>query len=65
MTNKTFNKDDLILINNVTYKIIKLIGHGKGGYSYLATNENIEVAIKKFIMNHVRIITLEIRFNLN
>ena len=47
MTNKTFNKDDLILINNVTYKIIKLIGHGKGGYSYLATNENSEVVIKK------------------
>ena len=47
MTNKTFNRDDLILINNITYKIIKLIGHGKGGYSYLATNENSEVVIKK------------------
>lgn len=47
MTNKTFDKDDLILINNVTYKIIKLIGHGKGGYSYLASDGNIEVVIKK------------------
>ena len=47
MTNKTFNKDNLILINNITYKIIKLIGHGKGGYSYLASDGNIEVVIKK------------------
>lgn len=30
-----FNKDDIILINDITYKIIKLIGHGKGGYSLL------------------------------
>ena len=47
MVNKAFDKDDLILINNDTYKIIKLIGHGKGGYSYLATNENSEVVVKK------------------
>lgn len=47
MTNKTFSKDNYILINNVTYKIIKLIGHGKSGYSYLAINENREVVIKK------------------
>ena len=47
MIDKTFNKDDLILINNIIYRIIKLIGHGKGGYSYLATNEKSEVVIKK------------------
>ena len=47
MVNKAFDKDDLILINNDTYKIIKLIGHGKGGYSYLSTNENSEVVVKK------------------
>ena len=24
-----FNKDDIILINDITFRIIKLIGHGK------------------------------------
>ena len=47
MTNKTLSKDNYILINNVTYKIIKIIGNGKRGYSYLAINENREVVIKK------------------
>ena len=42
-----FNKDDIILINNISYKIITLIGHGKGGYSYLANDGNNEVIIKK------------------
>lgn len=42
-----FNKDDTILINDITYRIIKLIGHGKGGYSYLATDGKTEVVIKK------------------
>lgn len=42
-----FNKNDIILINNITFKIIKLIGHGKGGYSYLASDGNTEVVIKK------------------
>ena len=42
-----FNKDDIILINDITYKIIKLIGYGKGGYSYLATNGKTKVVIKK------------------
>lgn len=42
-----FNKDDIILINDITYKIIKLIGHGKGGYSYLATDGKTKVVVKK------------------
>ena len=42
-----FNKDDIILINDITYKIIKLIGHGKGVYSYLVSDGNTEVVIKK------------------
>lgn len=40
-------KDDIIIINNITYRIITLIGHGKGGYSYLASYGNNEVVIKK------------------
>ena len=27
---------EIILVNQVEYEIIKLLGHGKGGYSYLA-----------------------------
>ena len=35
-------------INNKTYKVIKLLGHGKGGYSYLVTDEdNNEYVLKK------------------
>ena len=40
-----FYKDDIILINNITYRIITLIGHRKGGYSYLASDGNNEVVI--------------------
>lgn len=34
-------------VNNKTYNIIKLLGHGKGGYSYLAENEGDLVVIKQ------------------
>ena len=34
-------------VNNKTYNIIKLLGHGKGGYSYLAENEGDLVLIKQ------------------
>ena len=48
MTNKViFNKDEEISVNNTTYRILKLIGHGKGGYSYLGSDGNTEVIIKK------------------
>lgn len=29
---------DLVSVNNKEYEIIKLLGHGKGGYSYLVTD---------------------------
>ena len=28
-----------ITVNNVTYNVIKLLGKGKGGYSYLAERD--------------------------
>ena len=34
-------------VNNKTYNIIKLLGHGKGGYSYLAENKGDLVVIKQ------------------
>lgn len=30
---------DIMCVNNIEYKIIKLLGHGKGGYSYLAERD--------------------------
>ena len=29
---------NVMSVNQIEYKIIKLLGHGKGGYSYLATD---------------------------
>lgn len=34
-------------VNDRKFKIIKLLGHGKGGYSYLATDGNNEYVLKQ------------------
>ena len=39
--------DKIVSVNNIDYKIIKLLGHGKGGYSYLASSEGKEVVLKQ------------------
>lgn len=31
---------DRVIVSNVEYHIIKLLGHGKGGYSYLVESDN-------------------------
>ena len=36
-----------VMVNGKTYTLIKLLGKGKGGYSYLATFNNKEVVVKK------------------
>ena len=36
-----------IVVNKKTYKIIELLGRGKGGYSYLASGEGGECVVKK------------------
>jgi len=36
-----------VTVNNKTYQIVKLLGKGKGGYSYLATCNGDNVVIKK------------------
>ena len=38
---------DTILVNNKEYKIVKLLGKGKGGYSYLAMLNNKLFVIKQ------------------
>lgn len=37
------NIGDLVNIFDISYTIVKLLGHGKGGYSYLATTDNKNV----------------------
>ena len=39
--------EERITVNGITYSIIKLLGHGKGGYSYLGENNGDHVVIKK------------------
>lgn len=36
-----------VTINDKTYQLLKLLGHGKGGYSYLAEHEGTYVVIKQ------------------
>ncbi len=39
--------DKSVSVNGTEYKIIKLLGHGKGGYSYLAVSCGVEVVLKQ------------------
>ena len=39
--------DKIISVNGTDYKIIKLLGKGKGGYSYLATDGADEFVLKQ------------------
>ena len=34
-------------VNGAEYEIVKLLGHGKGGYSYLARRDGAEVVLKQ------------------
>ena len=38
---------DSITVNNITYNIIKLLGKGKGGYSYLAQRDGKHYVVKQ------------------
>ena len=40
-------KKDSVIIHEKEYRIIRLLGHGKGGYSYLAETDTEQVVIKK------------------
>ena len=41
------DQQDYITINQKPYKIIKLLGKGKGGYSYLVTDGKTEYVCKQ------------------
>lgn len=38
---------DVIHVNEKAYSVVKLLGHGKGGYSYLVTDGNQEYVLKQ------------------
>ena len=38
---------EIVQVNGRDYTIVKLLGHGKGGYSYLATREGRYVVLKQ------------------
>lgn len=38
---------DKLLVNSIEYQIIRLLGHGKGGYSYLAERDGQYVVLKQ------------------
>ena len=38
---------DILCINGTSYHIVKLLGHGKGGYSYLAEKDGKEYVLKQ------------------
>ena len=39
--------DKIVKVNNTDYEIIKLLGHGKGGYSYLSMSYGKKVVLKQ------------------
>ncbi len=42
-----FQCNEEVSVNQNTYKIIKLLGHGKGGYSYLAQKDGKNFVVKQ------------------
>lgn len=38
--------DKIVRVNSDEYEIVRLLGHGKGGYSYLALSNGKEVVLK-------------------
>ena len=41
--------DKIVRVNNDEYEIVRLLGHGKGGYSYLALSKGFFTVTKNGI----------------
>lgn len=39
--------DEILTVNGIEYRILKLLGKGKGGYSYLAERDNQKYVLKQ------------------
>ena len=42
-----FKETEPVIVREKEYRVIKLLGHGKGGYSYLAETETGQVVLKR------------------
>ena len=38
---------DIITVNHIAYNVIRLLGHGKGGYSYLVEKDGCQYVLKQ------------------
>ena len=47
---------DTMTVNDVEFRVIKLLGKGKGGYSYLVTDETTQYVLKQITMSLVNTI---------
>ena len=45
--NEPFAAGDTVQVCNMDYRIIRLLGHGKGGYSYLAERDGTQAVLKQ------------------
>lgn len=52
-------------VNGKNYTVIKLLGKGKGGYSYLASDGTNQYVLNRFITSCAAIISLATKFNPN
>lgn len=55
---------DTLSVNEKEYEIIELLGKGKGGYSYLASDGKQRYVLSRYITNHAVIINSVIKFRL-
>ena len=39
--------EEMMLVNDVEYRVLRLLGRGKGGYSYLAERDGAQVVLKQ------------------
>ena len=58
---ENMGKIESLFVNQNEYKIIRLLGHGKGGYSYLAEKADSSGAEKVVLkqIHHERLTTLQ------
>lgn len=47
MSNSTMDIQSTMKVNETEYEVLKLLGHGKGGYSYLAEKDGKQYVLKQ------------------
>ena len=47
--------DEQWIVCGKTYRILRLLGHGKGGYSYLADSDGQRVVVKQILFSNMKL----------